>query len=289
MITGQGHAVGTDGMALSLGELWRTYNESHGIHRVLEDAVYYERHLPPRVGSTSLRLLEIGIQSGGSARAWKHWYGDRLYYAGVDVEPKCKRTESPAENMWVEIGSQYNQTFLSQLCKKHGPFDIVIDDGAHRPEAIRASLKAIFPADSACMRIPSLYVIEDMQTMVMSRYQRVQNSPQDMLDIVGEAFWSMHAAYYDVVGWRKNAYGANHSSHPIFERLASEVHLYDSIAFIVRDHKKGKRGNGEVHRGNSFIGYGAGHPRKQIREAAAEVKLGHVQAVPKLSNAGADV
>ena len=53
----------------------------------------------------------------------------------------------------------------------------------------------------------------------------------------------------------------------------------------MRDHKKGKRGNGEVHRGKSFIGYGAGHPRKQIREAAAEVKLGHVEAVQKQSNA----
>lgn len=196
----------------SLADVWSNYNESHGLHRVLEDAKYYERHLPPRSGTSQLRLLEIGIQSGGSARCWKTWYGERLYYAGVDVEPACRRTESIRENMFVDIGSQYNASFLQEVCRKHGPFDVVIDDGAHRPEAIRASLHALFPASARCMRTPSLYVIEDMHTMVMSKYQKRLNDPSDMLAIVGEAFWSMHAAYYDVVGWRKHAYGVNQTT-----------------------------------------------------------------------------
>ena len=46
----------------SLADVWSNYNESHGLHRVLEDAKYYERHLPPRSGTSQLRLLEIGIQ-----------------------------------------------------------------------------------------------------------------------------------------------------------------------------------------------------------------------------------
>ena len=29
----------------SLADVWSNYNESHGLHRVLEDAKYYERHL----------------------------------------------------------------------------------------------------------------------------------------------------------------------------------------------------------------------------------------------------
>ena len=83
--------------ALTLADVWRNYNESFGLHRVPADAEYYMRHLPPREGPQQLRLLEIGVQSGGSARAWKQWFGPRLYYVGVDVEPKCKRTESPSE------------------------------------------------------------------------------------------------------------------------------------------------------------------------------------------------
>lgn len=246
----------------SLEKLWRTYNESHGMHRIPEDAIYYERHLPPRDGSTQLRLLEIGVQSGGSARAWKRWFRSRLYYVGVDVEPRCKRTESPTESMYVEIGSQYNRTFLGEVCRKHGPFDIVIDDGAHRPESIRASLQALFPEKAACMSLPSLYVLEDMHTMVQSRYQPHQNSPQDMLDVVGEAYWAMHHRHYDVRSWRPDAYGKGQPTHPIFGTLAREVHLYESIAFIVRDHERAR--SRELHRGSDFFAYGKGHPAKQI-------------------------
>ena len=60
------------------------------------------------------------------------------------------------------------------------------------------------------------------------------------------------------------------AQHPIFGRLASEVHLYDSIAFIVRDEKPA-RGK-DMHRGKSFIGYGAGHPRRQQKEAPKQIK-----------------
>ena len=177
----------------SLAHLWDNYNESLGLHRLLDDADDYERHLPPREGSTPLRMLEIGVQSGGSARTWKQWYGSRLTYVGVDVNSHCRRTQSPSERIWVEIGSQSNATFLEGVCRKYGPFDIVIDDGAHRPETIRASLQTLFPAAARCMKLPSLYVIEDTETMMMSRYQPTLGSAREYTDILAEAFWAMCA------------------------------------------------------------------------------------------------
>ena len=255
-------------------QLWLDYNESHLLHRTIDHADHYQTHLPPRTGSGMVKLLEIGIQSGGSARAWKQWFGERLDYTGIDIEPSCKRTQSLTENMKVEIGSQMNETFLQQVCKQHGPFDVIIDDGAHRPEMMIASLKALWPS-SACMADKALYVIEDMQTMVMKKYA---STPSDMYDIVGEAFWSMHYhwAYISPTSGSVARYGLPRGppkagepkplvQHPIFKNLVSAVHAYDSIAFFQRGKKPKPR---EVSRGSDSIGYGKGHPNNQHRHQA---------------------
>lgn len=110
--------------ACDLRELWLKYNEAHVLHRIIDHADHYQQHLPARFGEGKVKMLEIGIQSGGSARAWKQWYKDRLTYVGIDVEPKCKRTENATEDIWVELGSQLNVTFLMEVCRKHGPFDV---------------------------------------------------------------------------------------------------------------------------------------------------------------------
>ena len=108
----------------------------------------YEQHLPPP--GRDVKLLEIGVQSGGSARTWKQYYGAHLYYVGVDINPRTVRSRSKDESIYVEIGSQANASLLLDVCRRHGPFDVVIDDGGHTSKLITASLKAIFPRDE-CM------------------------------------------------------------------------------------------------------------------------------------------
>ena len=260
---------------MSLRQLWLDYNESHRLHRLLDHADHYEQHLPPRRGNGTLKLLEIGVQSGGSARAWKQWYRDRLYYVGVDIEPNCTRTARHAENIFVEIGSQTNASFLQHVCRKHGPFDVIIDDGAHRAPMMIMSLRALWPY-SECMNEPSLYVIEDMQTMVIPFYTA---NPREMYDIVGEAFWAMHHHW---AGWHKRANrsdagygGLGVRVHPVWRDLVAGVHAYDSIAFFERQRKARPI---EFSRGKSGLKYGKGHPINQKKKADSwrgkpEIKL----------------
>ena len=242
----------------SLRDVWKNYNESHVLHRTVDHADHYQLHMPPRHGTGHVRLMEIGVQSGGSARTWKQWYGERLYYVGVDIEPQCMRSQSSDESIFVEIGSQTNETFLMDVCKRHGPFDVIIDDGAHRPEMIIASLRALWP-HTECMNNKSLYAIEDMQTMVMPKYTA---NPRDMYDIVGEAFWSMHHhwAYISPYSGSMAKYGVGLTQHPVFRDLVSAVYAYDSIAFFQRSRKPKPR---ELQLGRDGFGYGMGHPTKQ--------------------------
>jgi len=150
-------------------DMWVNYNESHYLDHWLEYADHYQYHLeklaaertPPISPRHKVKLLEFGVQSGGSARLWKQYYGESLYYVGFDIDPRCKRTESPAENMFVEIGSQLDTHKILAACHKHGPFDVVIDDGGHTTAMMQTALDTIFLNDK-CMKQDSLMVIEDM-------------------------------------------------------------------------------------------------------------------------------
>lgn len=261
-----------DSATSSLLNVWQSHGapgsrgaDRHTLDRWTDYARYYEAHLPKITPGKHMRLLELGVQSGGSARTWRRYYGESLYYVGVDINAKCKRSEVADEHTYIEIGSTLNSTFLLEVCKRHGPFDVIIDDGAHSDETIRIALQTLWPPKHACMaRSDALYVIEDACTMMSASKQYVSTGPEaapsEFLEIAAEAWWSMHhhwlsdptlstilAPVGTFAGARlqalNNGTGRVMKSrwvHPLFQELVRGVHLYDSLAFIVRGrHKRG--------------------------------------------------
>ena len=120
-----------------------------------------------RDNSQEFRMLEIGVSQGGSLEVWKRYFsGKNLYYVGMDIEKNCKRFEDEERNVFIRIASQASENDLIKICKVHGPFDFIVDDGGHSYEMMKTSIETLFPSD-LCMKAQSLYVIEDMHTMVM--------------------------------------------------------------------------------------------------------------------------
>ena len=134
-------------------------------------------------------MLEIGVRFGGSIEVWKRYFSEiNLYYVGMDIEQRCKRFEDEERNVFIHIGSQGSQNDLIKICKDHGPFDFIVDDGGHTFNQMKTSIDTLFPSD-LCMTPQSLYVIEDMHTMV----NKAQNS-SNIPFIPCEIFERMH--YY---------------------------------------------------------------------------------------------
>ena len=215
----------------TLRQIWCNYNEAPLLHRYIETADFYEKHLPKPRGGT-VKLLEMGVQSGGSTRTWKQHYGSHLYYVGVDVNPGCMRSRSEAESVYIEIGSQMNASFLLDVCRRHGPFDVIIDDGGHSTKTIKTPLTAMFTQD-ACMKEHSVYVVEDMHTM---HHPGLVHKPADLYNLVGEAFWSLHHAYIH----HHSRFGPGLEVHPIFGNRLQYVVGYPTIAFFIRGPRTGR-------------------------------------------------
>jgi hypothetical protein len=108
----------------------------------------YEKHFARFVGK-SPRVLEIGVDHGGSLQLWKDYFGLGADIIGVDIDERCFDYAESGITIW--IGDQKDLKIAS-----FGPFDIVIDDGSHMPRDQITSFKNLWPSCTG------VYLIEDI-------------------------------------------------------------------------------------------------------------------------------
>jgi hypothetical protein len=141
------------------------WSDKAGAHRYTQ---YYERHLR-HLRRRPIVLLEIGVGGydsptwgGASLRMWRDYFF-RGEIHGLDIYEK--RIDEP--RIHVHRGDQCDQRFMEDLGARFGPFDVIVDDGSHRNDDIRASFAALFARH---LRPHGFYVIEDMATAYNPQY-----------------------------------------------------------------------------------------------------------------------
>lgn len=131
--------------------------KSHGTDKSSEIHNYcvkYEKYLPFN-RYDNLRILEIGVLDGKSLLTWKEYYYNS-HILGIDINTDCKKYEE--SRISVEIGSQDNSSFLSQISFKYGPFDLIIDDGSHMNHHQIYSFQQLW----GHVKPGGVYVVEDV-------------------------------------------------------------------------------------------------------------------------------
>lgn len=117
---------------------------------------FYEPFFAP-IRSRQLRILEIGVFQGASLRLWEDFFPE-AEIVGADINPIARQHQGG--RITIEVLDQSNVEELVAAAVKHGPFDIVIDDGSHLWEHQLTSLRTLFPF----VRPGGFYVVEDLQT-----------------------------------------------------------------------------------------------------------------------------
>jgi hypothetical protein len=137
----------------------RTYFDSHnegpGIWKWNHYFDIYHKHFSHLRGG-DVRVLEIGIYSGGSLGMWKDYFGPRCQVYGVDIEPACKAYES--DSIKVFIGDQADRNFWKGFKQEVDAVDIVIDDGGHLAEQQIVTFEELLPH----IRPRGVYLCEDL-------------------------------------------------------------------------------------------------------------------------------
>ena len=176
---------------------------------------FYERFLGG-LRNSAARILEIGIFDGASLKTWEAYFtASRI--VGADINPATLRFAGG--RVAVEILDQSNIEQLVALAVKHGPFDIIIEDGSHQWEHQITSLRTLFPF----LKKGGFYIVEDLQTNYGSMEKDYRGTASlscmeylkkavdlrvadDQLDIAGEedAFLRSYARHMNLMFYRRS-------------------------------------------------------------------------------------
>ena len=109
---------------------------------------------PPRA------IFEIGVKGGGSTAFWKTLFPAAVV-VGLDLKLRWGLASEPSDDGVIYVqGDQTDTAALAGIAKRHGPFDVVIDDGSHVVEHQVITMRALLPH----VRHGGLYVVEDINT-----------------------------------------------------------------------------------------------------------------------------
>jgi hypothetical protein len=123
---------------------------------------HYQAIFSP-IRKRSMTVLEIGVggfedpSSGGeSLRMWRDFFPNSRIY-GIDIVDKSGLDEGRIKTFQ---GDQSSPAFLNKLIDDIGRPDIIIDDGSHQAQHVRASFEILFPR----LADDGIYVVEDLYT-----------------------------------------------------------------------------------------------------------------------------
>lgn len=108
-----------------------------------------------RMQNDPIKLLEIGIEDGGSIRMWRDYFSyGRIY--GIDIID-CGQQ---GERTKCFIADQGKPEHLHEVMERIGAMmDFIIDDGSHALSDILISLRTLYPY----LKEGGFYFIEDLE------------------------------------------------------------------------------------------------------------------------------
>jgi len=103
-----------------------------------------------------IRLLEIGVQNGGSLQIWSKYLPEGSTIVGIDIDPACAQLPMEA-NVSIRIGDAADPVALDRMLGD-AKFDVVIDDGSHHSRDVIATFGGCFQR----LDPGGVYIIEDL-------------------------------------------------------------------------------------------------------------------------------
>lgn len=121
-----------------------------------------------------IKILEFGALRGASLRMWHDAFPKAWVY-GVDKnKTRHKEFTQGLKRIKVFIGRQENINFINKI-KKHGPFDIIIDDCSHDPNFQWNLFKEMWESVAKA----GYYIIEDTYRSYLPKYEKERNIPRE--------------------------------------------------------------------------------------------------------------
>jgi len=197
-----------------VGEMVEIFNSTENVFKSQHYLPIYESALS-RVRTRPIKMLEIGVDRGGSLQMWRRYLHPESVIVGIDINPAASQYDNRAQDIHVRIGSQQDIAFLQNLISEFGAFDVILDDGSHMTSHMVKTFRWLFPNGLAS---GGIYIVEDIGT----NYQKSwRDDPMTFVDFTKWLIDAMHARCQG----RKNL-------RQIFANLEDPSHLQDYEVFV---------------------------------------------------------
>lgn len=154
---------------------------------------FYEKIFSP-LRDNPIKLLEVGIQNGGSLEIWGEYFKNAQALIGCDINPNCLKIAHSDPRIKVIIGDINNANTQQEIFKENPTFDIIIDDGSHTSGDIIQTFCKTFSS----LNYGGIYVIEDLHASYWKQWQgglKLQTSSMAFLkkltDIINFEHWGL--------------------------------------------------------------------------------------------------
>jgi len=189
----------------------------HSIDKWINYFSVYEKWFAPYRGK-DIVFVEVGVQNGGSAQMWKHYFGKSAHIVGIDINPACKQVEE--EQITVEIGSQEDPDFWAAFREKYPRVDILLDDGGHTMNQQITTFREMFPH----IEDGGLYMCEDCHTSYWKDFGGGLHEPDSYIEFTKNLIDQL------------NAFATSAAGTQTYNTLnMSGIHFYTSMVVVEKN------------------------------------------------------
>jgi hypothetical protein len=159
----------------------------------------------------NIRLLEIGVQNGGSLEVYSKFFTHHEKIIGCDIHPLCANLAYVNPRIKVIVGDCNKPETRAKIFAESETFDLIIDDGSHRSDDIIHSFLAYWPA----LRPGGVFVAEDLHASYWRSFdgglfhkQSSMSFFKLLIDIINAEHWGIEASPQDLIAREFPAYRA---------------------------------------------------------------------------------
>ena len=175
-----------------------------------------------------IRMLEIGVQNGGSLEIWKKYLPQNSDIHGIDIDEKCLELKF-SDGISFHLGSATDNNFME---KTFGDiqFDVILDDGSHICNDVIQTFEYLFPK----MKNGGCYIVEDMHTSYWKEYGGGVNNKSSIEYFKKLIDSGINRDYirYSLVDKIKKRFHRHNEHNLEARKLIAQISFFDSICAI---------------------------------------------------------
>jgi O-antigen biosynthesis protein len=188
-----------------------------------------------------VRILEIGVQNGGSLEIWGNYFPKAQAIVGCDINLECGKLIFDDPRINVVIGDAKTENTTVEILNLSPGFEIIIDDGSHLPRDVVNCFSRYF----RYLGQGGIFIVEDLHCSYWSSYKGGLYYPYSSIsffkrlaDVVNHEHWGIEKRRKDLLQGFANQFETDFD-----ESNLAEIHSIEFFNSVCVVHKGSQQNN----------------------------------------------